>query len=73
MRSSTMPSVQDPNSISAIANQQALFNSQEFQFGGDVFQNFLGGIISNSSPVGMELGEFMVEGDVDFLNQLASI
>lgn len=25
----------------------------------------------NASPLGMDLGEFLLEGDVDFLNQIA--
>jgi hypothetical protein len=29
-------------------------------------------IISNASPLGMDLGEFMLEDDIEFLNQLAS-
>jgi hypothetical protein len=29
-------------------------------------------MISNASPLGMDLGEFMLEDDIEFLNQLAS-
>ncbi len=34
--------------------------------------SFSNGIISNASPLGMDLGEFMLEDDIEFLNQLAS-
>jgi hypothetical protein len=26
----------------------------------------------NASPLGMDLGEFLLEGDLEFLNQIAS-
>lgn len=29
--------------------------------------------ILNASPLGMDFGEFLLEGDVTFLNQLASV
>jgi hypothetical protein len=29
-------------------------------------------LISNVSPLGMDLGEFMLEDDIEFLNQLAT-
>ena len=34
--------------------------------------SFSNGIISNASPLGMDLGEFVLEDDIEFLNQLAS-
>jgi hypothetical protein len=53
------------------------FNSQnpyngEASTGSYNIMSFSNGIISNASPLGMDLGEFMLEDDIEFLNQLAS-
>ena len=31
------------------------------------------GVILNASPLGMDFGEFLLEGDITFLNQLAGV
>ena len=43
-----------------------------YAMSGDMFHNFPSTLDSNTSPLGMDLGEFMFEGDLEFLNQLVS-
>ena len=38
-----------------------------------MFQTILSAPTFNESPLGMDLGEFILEGDVDFINQLVSM
>jgi hypothetical protein len=52
-------------------NSQNPFNG-ETSNGNYHMMSFSNGIISNASPLGMDLGEFMLEDDIEFLNQLAS-
>ncbi|RFU33837.1 hypothetical protein B7463_g2510, partial [Scytalidium lignicola] len=66
-------SIQDRDYIDGITNSHSLFNNVDVPFVGDVFQTFSSGIMTDTSPLGMDLGEFMVDGDIDFLNQLVSI
>jgi hypothetical protein len=60
-----------------MASDMSHFNSQQpytEDASGDNYNmmSFPNGIISNASPLGMELGEFMLEADINFLNQLTS-
>ncbi|KAH8817271.1 fungal-specific transcription factor domain-containing protein [Xylogone sp. PMI_703] len=71
-KASSVSLAQDSNGINNITNP-ALFNNEDIPFNNDIFQSFPDNITSDTSPVGMDLGEFMVDEDIDFLNQLAGI
>lgn len=43
-----------------------------YAMSGDMFHDFPPNLNSNTSPLGIDLGEFMFEGDLEFLNQLVS-
>ncbi|OBT39075.1 hypothetical protein VE00_09907 [Pseudogymnoascus sp. WSF 3629] len=52
------------------------FSSEEFHFGNNGNESFAGLSdpgVSNTSPLGMELGEFILEEDLEFMNQLFSL
>lgn len=69
---STMAFIPHTN-ISASANAQPVFGGDDnYTLNGDIFQTFPPALESNASPLGMDLGEFMFEGDFEFLNQLVS-
>jgi hypothetical protein len=61
------------SSIESTSNPQPLFTVVDYQSNNDIFQNFPNTITSNPSPLGMDLGEFMLEGDIDFLDQLMNM
>lgn len=52
------------------------FSSEEFHLGNNGNETFAGlsdQSVSNTSPLGMELGEFILEEDLEFMNQLFSL
>ena len=55
------------------SNPQQRLNNEDDQFNSDIFQAFLNPNLSQASPLGMDLGEFLLEGDLEFLNQLVSM
>lgn len=51
-------------------------SSEEFQFGkngNEMFAGLSGPSVSDTSPLGMELGEFILEEDLEFMNQLFNL
>lgn len=53
-----------------------LFSSEEFHFGNngnETYAGLSGPSISDTSPLGMELGEFILEEDLEFMNQLFAL
>ncbi len=65
-----MPNIHGINSNS---NEQSSFNGGEYQFNTDMFQTIPTALAFNESPLGMDLGEFILEGDIDFINQLVGM
>ncbi|RDL36434.1 uncharacterized protein BP5553_05786 [Venustampulla echinocandica] len=57
------------------ANQglQQNYNLGLDRIGKNASQGYSSGMTSNMSPLGMDLGEFMLEGDIEFMNQLAGM
>ena len=52
------------------------FSSEEFHFGkngNEMFAGLSGPSVSDTSPLGMELGEFILEEDLEFMNQLFNL
>ncbi len=52
---------------------QQIYNSGVDETGSIAPQDYYNGMTSNLSPTGMHLGEFMLEGDIEFINQLAGM
>jgi hypothetical protein len=52
---------------------QHILNSRVNETSKDATQGYSNGIASTLSPMGMDLGEFMLEGDIEFMNQLVSM
>lgn len=48
------------------------YANRDSNFNFNMVPSFSGGLISSASPLGMDLGEFILEDDIRFLNQLAS-
>ncbi|KAH6667419.1 fungal-specific transcription factor domain-containing protein [Halenospora varia] len=70
--SSTMALVPLTN-IPATANAQpGLSGDGNYTLNSDIFQTFPPAVETDASPLGMDLGEFMFEGDLEFWNQLVS-
>lgn len=52
------------------------FSGEEFQFGksgSEIFASLSGPSNSETSPLGMELGEFILEEDLEFMNRLFNL
>lgn len=59
--------------IPATANAQpGLSGDGNYTLNSDIFQTFPPAVETDASPLGMDLGEFMFEGDLEFWNQLVS-
>lgn len=69
---SSMPLISHAN-MASMANVPPGFGYDEgYAMSGDMFLDFPPNLNSNTSPLGIDLGEFMFEGDLEFLNQLVS-
>ncbi|KAN0119156.1 hypothetical protein V8E51_001364 [Hyaloscypha variabilis] len=49
-------------------NETSASSLHSLYLNGQLFRS----IMMNASPLGMDLGEFLLEGDLEFLNQIAS-
>lgn len=51
---------------------QERYNSGANHIGNNAPQGYSSGMTSNMSPLGMDLGEFMLEGDIEFMNEITA-
>jgi len=52
---------------------QQIYNSEVNEMRSSAPQSYTSGMTSNPSSLGMDLGEFMLEGDIEFMNELAGM
>jgi hypothetical protein len=60
------------NDLPDLRPQQS-YSSGANHTGNNIPQAYSNGLTSNMSPLGMDLGEFMLEGDIEFMDQLAGM